>query len=172
LFERLLVEALWCNAKGSRDPQQHSKRHKGEVMKTIYIRFLSAFFGLAALAAATRAQEVDQLIVNVPYDFVVSGKTLPAGAYRVHRLSDYGPAELAISGVENRAGALFISSEVSSATEDKPALTFQHVGDQYFLSKIETADHIFTIPVSTKPAPVIAMKKQTSSSPSSASGSN
>jgi hypothetical protein len=145
-------------------------------MKTTYARFLSAFFGLAALAAASRAQEVDQLRVNIPHEFVVAGKTLPAGTYRVNRLNDRDLTELEITSVENRAGALLLSSEVRSTRpdkpEDKPALTFQHVGDQYFLSKIETADHIFTIPVSVKPATVIAMKNQTTPSPSINSGSN
>jgi hypothetical protein len=142
-------------------------------MKTIYIRFLSAFFVLAAFAAATRAQEVDQIIVNVPYDFVVSGKTLPAGTYRVHRAyDDRGTKVLAMSSFENREGVLLLSNDVSPTREDKPAVTFQHIGDQYFLSKIETADHIFTFPVSTKPAQLVAMKKQSGPSPSSSSGSN
>ena len=142
-------------------------------MKTTYVRFLSAFFGLAALAAASRAQAVDQIIVTVPYEFVVSGKTLPAGTYRVNRLNDRDLSELEITGVNNRAGALLRSSEVSPTREDKPTVSFQHVGDQYFLNKIETADHIFTISVSAaKPATAVAMKKQTSPSPSSSSGSN
>ena len=141
-------------------------------MKLTYVRFLSAFFGLAALAAATRAQETDQLLVNVPYDFVVAGKTLPAGTYRVNRANDRDLVELAITGVENRAGALFLSTEVSSTREDKPSLTFQHVGDQYFLSKIETAEHIFTIRVPTNSATEVAMKNQNSPSTSSSSGAN
>jgi hypothetical protein len=142
-------------------------------MKTTYARFLSAFFGLAALAAASRAQVVDQIIVNVPYEFVVVGKTLPAGTYRINRANDRDSTELEITGVENRAGALLLSSEVRPTREDKPTLTFQHVGDQYFLSKIETAEHIFTIPVSAaKAATVVARKNQTNPSPSSSSGSN
>jgi hypothetical protein len=145
---------------------------KGEVMKTIYVRFLSAFFGLAALAAATRAQAVDQIVVNIPYEFVVAGKTLPAGTYTVKRLNDRDINELSITSFENRAGALLISTEVSEAREYKPTLRFEHIGDQYFLSKIETAEHVFTIPVSASPAPVIAMKKQGSPSVSGNSGSN
>jgi hypothetical protein len=142
-------------------------------MKTIYVRVLSAFFGLAALAVATRAQELDQIIVNVPYNFVVSGKTLPAGTYRINRGSDHVAQVLAITGVENSEGVLLISSEVASAREDKPHLTFQHVGDQYVLSQIETAEHIFTVPVSTKAATqLVAMKKQTTPTASSNSGSN
>jgi hypothetical protein len=144
---------------------------KGEVMKTIYIRFLSAFFGLAALAGAARAQAVDQLVVTVPYDFVVEGKTLPAGTYTVRRTNDRDINELSITSFENRTGALLISSQVSEVREYKPTLTFEHVGDQYILSKIETAEHIFTIPVSTKSAPVVA-KNQTSPSKSGSSGAN
>ena len=141
-------------------------------MKTIYVRFLSAFLGLAALAAATRGQAVDQIIVNIPYEFVAAGKTLPAGTYTVKRATDTNTTELAITSFENRVGVLLLSSEVSPTREDKPALSFEHIGNQYFLSKIETADHIFTIPVSTKPPQVIAMQKQTTPSASSSSGSN
>ena len=140
-------------------------------MKTIYVRFLAAFFGLAALAAASRAQEIDQLVVNVPHNFVVEGKTLPAGTYRVNRLGSHDISQLSLTSFENRAGVLLITNEVSSTREGKPALRFEHIGDQYVLSQIETAEHVFTIPVSTKPAPVVA-KNQTSPSTPSSSGSN
>jgi hypothetical protein len=170
----LLVEA--CAAQCARAaviPNNTPNDTKGEVMKTIYVRVLFAFFGLAAFAVATQAQELDQIIVNVPYNFVVSGKTLPAGTYRINRGSDHVTQVLAITGIENSEGVLLVSSEVTSTREDKPSLTFQHIGDQYVLSKIETAEHIFTVPVSAKAATqVVAMKKQTSPSASSSSGSN
>ncbi|HEX4541715.1 MAG TPA: hypothetical protein VH114_01010, partial [Candidatus Acidoferrum sp.] len=109
------------------------------MMKTTYARILSAFFALAVLAVASRAQEVDQLLVKVPYDFVVSGKTLPAGTYRINRLDDRDLSQLEITGVDNRTGVLLLSGEVTPTTEDKPALRFEHIGNQYFLSRIETA---------------------------------
>ena len=141
-------------------------------MKTVYVRFLSAFFALAAFAAAARAQSADQLTVNIPYEFVVSGKTLPAGTYRINRVNDRDIADLAIFGTENHTSALLHSSEVTSATENKPTLSFEHIGNQYFLSKVETADHVFTLPVPTKQAVEVAMKKQSSPSASGSSGSN
>jgi hypothetical protein len=141
-------------------------------MKKIYVGFLSAFFGLAAFAAATRAQELDQIIVNVPYDFVVSGKTLPAGAYRVKRANDRDNHVLAITSLENHGGVLLLSSVVSPTTEEHPALGFEVVGDQHFLNRIETAEHIFTIPVPAKATQLVAIKKQTNPSASSSSGSN
>ena len=142
-------------------------------MKTIYVRFLSAFFALAAFAVAARAQEIDQIIVKVPYEFVAAGKTLPAGTYRVHRAyDDRGFKVLVMTSFENREGVLLLSSDISTAREYKPAVSFEHIGDQYFLSKIETADHIFTYPVSKAPTQIVAMKKQTSPAASSNSGSN
>jgi hypothetical protein len=167
----LLVEAhaVRAKCKGSRNPPNNAPNDKGEAMKTFYVRILSAFFALAAFAATTRAQEADQLIVNVHYDFVVAGKTLPAGTYRVSCTGKDDLTELAITGVENRAGALFLSTTVDSTHELKPALTFEHVGDQYFLSKIETAEHIFTITLPAKAAAEIAMKNQNNPSTSSSS---
>lgn len=140
-------------------------------MKTGYVRFLSAFFGLAALAAAARAQEVDKIIVNIPYEFVAAGKTLPAGLYTVQRENDRDFVQLLITSYENHAGVLLLSNNVSETREDKPRVSFQQVGDQHFLSRIETADHIFTIAVPKNSAPVVA-KNQTSPSTSGSSGSN
>jgi len=141
-------------------------------MKTIYVRFLSTFFALAVLAIATRAQAVDKIIVNIPHEFVAAGKTLPAGTYTINRINDFDISELSISSVENHDGVLLISSEIAATREDKPALSFQRVGNQYVLSKIETADHIFTIPVSAKPAVQVAMKNPSSPAASGSSGSN
>lgn len=141
-------------------------------MKTMYVRLLTAFFALAAFAAVSRAQEFDQIIVNVPHEFVAAGKTLPAGPYRVNRAGDFNTWTLVMTNLESLDKVFLLSDEVSPTRDDKPAVSLQHIGDQYFLSKIETADHIFTIPVDAKATQVVAMKKQTTPSSSSSSGSN
>ena len=117
-------------------------------MKKYRVRILSAFFGLAALAITAKGQAVDQLVVNIPYEFVVAGKTLPAGAYRVSRINDKDERQLVISSFENREAVMVISNEVSPVHAGTPSLSFQQAGGEYFLSKIATADHVFTIPVS------------------------
>ena len=141
-------------------------------MKRNYIRLLSSFFGLAAFATAARGQASDQLIVNIPYEFVVAGKTLPAGTYRVNRVSDRDQRELVISSFENRMAVLLLSSEVSAARGQQPGVSFLEAGDQHFLSKIETAEHVFTIPVSNSLAQETAAKRQSGPSRSASSGSN
>ena len=137
-------------------------------MKTFYAGFLSALFALAACAGAAQAQSADQLLIKVPYDFVVAGKTLPAGSYRVTRTSDNDMTEMAITGMTNRQSVLFLSTTVDETRDFKPTLTLERVGNQYFLSKIETANHIFTI---SSPAQIaeIAMKYQNNSSASGSS---
>jgi hypothetical protein len=120
------------------------------MMKKHCVRILSAFFGFAALALTAKGQAVDQLVVNIPYEFVVAGKTLPAGTYRVNRANNRDVSELVISSFENRATVLVISSKTVDKTRaDQPAVSFELVGDQHLLSKIETAEHVFTIPVSS-----------------------
>jgi hypothetical protein len=119
-------------------------------MKHFCIRILSAVFGLAALAITAKGQAVDQLVVNIPYEFVVAGKTLPAGTYRVSRINDKDERQLIISSFENREAVMVISNEVSPIHTETPSLSFEQAGGEYFLSKIATAEHVFTIPVSKR----------------------
>jgi hypothetical protein len=113
-----------------------------------YLRILIALIGVAGLGMAAKGQVVDQIVVNMPYEFVVAGKTLPAGTYRVNRISVTNQKALIISSFENRASAIILSTQVESSHADKAEVSFEQVGGQYFLSKVETADHLFTILIS------------------------
>ena len=115
-------------------------------MKNHCVRILSAFFGLAALAITAKGQEADKLVVNIPYEFVVAGKTLPAGTYKVNRISANNEKVLTISNPESHAMVFVLSGEIADTTgSEQPGVTFQQVGEQHLLSKIQTAEHVFTI---------------------------
>ena len=117
-------------------------------MKKHCVRILSAFFVLAALAITAKGQVADQIVVNIPYEFVVDGTTLPAGTYRVTRISSNNERALAISSFESHAAVVVISNEVADKTRaERPSFSFQQVGEQHLLSKIETGEHVFTIPI-------------------------
>lgn len=124
-------------------------------MNKYFIRIITGVFGLAVFGAGARAQ--DQLIVNIPYEFVVLGKTLPSGTYRVNRVSNANVSELMLNSFENRTGALVVSTEWEDARNATPRVTFQEVGGQHFLTKIETATHAFTFLV-PKPQALEAVK--------------
>jgi len=116
-------------------------------MKRNYFRMLVVSLFVASIGVAAQAGEPDLLLVNIPYDFVVGGKTLPAGAYRVSRVSDSDLHQIAISSVDTGSTVLTLSAQVQDTSRFQPKITLQHAGDQNFLSKIQTANHVFTIAV-------------------------
>jgi hypothetical protein len=138
-----------------------------------YLRIVIAVIVFAGLGVIAKAQAVDQVVVNIPFEFMVAGKTLPAGTYAVKRLSDTDPSALILSSFENRANAIVVSTQVESSS-DKAKLTFEQVGDEHFLSKIETADHVFTMMPASHSEILEAAAKSHSATPvsGSASGSN
>jgi hypothetical protein len=141
-------------------------------MKKHFVRIATAFLGCAILAITAKAQVTDQLVVRVPYEFVVGGKTLPAGTYRVNRISDSNNQELALTSFENRAGVLIVSDVVDTARADKPSFTFQQVGGQHILTRIETAAHVFDIPGSKSAVLVAATKSHGTPAASAISGTD
>jgi hypothetical protein len=148
LFKRFLAQLPKNHPRNAAVINNIPKRHKGEMMKKHCVRILSAFLGLAGLGAAAHGQVSDQLSVNIPYEFVVAGKTLPAGSYRISRANGHDERVLLISSFENHASALVLATEIVDATAAaQPGLSFQEVGEQHLLGKIQTADHVFTIRV-------------------------
>jgi hypothetical protein len=138
------------------------------MMRKQYLRIVIALIGVAGLGITTRAQAVDQVMVNIPFEFVVAGKTLPAGNYRVNRVSHTDSRTLVLSSFENTVSAMVHPAEVESSSDDKAQVSFEE-----FLSKIETANHLFTIPVSRSAILEAAARSHSGISASgSASGSN
>jgi hypothetical protein len=140
-------------------------------MKKYLAGTFAAVFSMAAFAMAAPAATSDQLLVTVPYNFVVGDKTLPAGTYRVSRVSTTDIGTLLLKNVDNHAGVLLNASEWEDTRADKPELRFQQVAGQYFLSAVETSEHVFTIPVS-KSEVELAMKTQQGSPASNAAGND
>jgi len=136
------------------------------------LRILIALIGVAGLGTAAKGQVIDQIVVNIPYEFVAAGKTLPAGTYRVNRVSSANQEALVLSNFENGAGAIVSSTQVENSSADKAQVTFEQVGGQHFLSKIETADHLFTIPISRSAILEAAAKSPSGTSASGSSGTN
>jgi hypothetical protein len=117
-------------------------------MKKHYVRILSALLGLAAVAFTAKAELVDHIVVNIPYEFVVDGTTLPAGRYTVNPISDQDKLVLIIRSFENHATVMVLSTEIAQKTgAEQPSVSFQQVGEQHLLSKIQTSEHVFRIPV-------------------------
>jgi hypothetical protein len=142
-------------------------------MKTVYVRLLTSLFVLAAFAAGARAQAVDQISITLDHEFVVAGKTLPAGTYKVFRASSSNTRELVINSVENHTGAIVIATDVEpnqnlSGTRARFAVT----GDQYVLTQLQTLEHVFTIPVSKSRSVEVAATQPAKTTASASVGAN
>jgi hypothetical protein len=99
---------------------------------------LFALLGLGLLLATVSASaQTVMLKANVPFNFIVSGKTLPAGEYTIHSLNTIAKV-LVLRGAE-KDDMVMANPCQSARPSDKSKLVFHRYGDRYFLSQIWTA---------------------------------
>src|SRR6266850_809005 len=94
---------------------------------------------LLMTAVSVRAQSERSKLTNIPFNFIVGQKTLPAGEYTVEtNRRDYDKVWL-VQNREGDASALFTTMPVrANQTQEETKLVFHKYGDQYFLSQIWT----------------------------------
>jgi hypothetical protein len=136
-------KTVWNKASRAQLSIPNSKYfQQGKIMKKSYFVAVLTLTCLLGLGGSSRAQDASRIVVHVPFDFVAAGETLPAGTYSVNRVSDSQPGLLIRS---DDKGALLLAIVFDGAAAEKAKLAFQHVGDKYFLSKVETPAGIYTI---------------------------
>jgi len=114
---------------------------EGEIMKKFF-SFVAAGCLLSLLVVGSaRAQEPGTSIrVQIPFDFTVKGKTLPAGEYEVRRINDE-PIGLLIRNMHDKHDNVVFETEpkIDRSITKRDELIFTRYGDSYFLSEIVTA---------------------------------
>ncbi|MBB5344011.1 hypothetical protein [Tunturibacter empetritectus] len=102
-----------------------------------------ALFVAAGIATAGSALAQDHKVTaNVPFNFTVNGRTLPAGYYTIG--SDIStPRMLTISDREKGVAVTAVTVPDIYASADNK-LVFHHYGNQYFLSEIRTTSASMT----------------------------
>src|SRR5271155_1709690 len=115
-------------------------------MKT-YAKSLVAVAFLLGLGVTAKADSESRIVATMPFEFVVAGKTFPAGTYTTSRLSDDRLGGLSITNRETGTSVLVRPIEVEGTSADKPNLTFTKIGEQHFLSAIQSEDEVYSIPV-------------------------
>ena len=89
---------------------------------------------ILALSVAGFAGMGTKLTVNIPFEFTVSGKTLPAGTYTVKQGSTR--STLDIRSRENNAAAVTIVNDVDNKGGSQARLIFRRYGNQHFLAQV------------------------------------
>ena len=128
-------------------------------MKKQYASILLTLTCLLGLGVGAEGQSQREVVMTVPYEFVAGGKTLPAGTYTVTRVSQDRFGGLIISSYETGSSVFVMPDEFKSYPADNIKVSFKQVGDVHFLSKIETANGAYNIPV-PRSATVVAGVKQ------------
>jgi hypothetical protein len=113
-------------------------------MKKQILKAATMFVGILALAfvsaVASSAQNPRNLVVNVPFNFTVQGKTLPAGDYIISNGSTADRSGLIMKRTDGEANAIVLTMLISSNERQRESrLVFSRYGEHYFLSQVWTA---------------------------------
>lgn len=97
-------------------------------------------FAALLVGSARAGTSGSSVVVNVPFDFVVAGQTLPAGEYLVRRSTLVSAEGLAISSLANKTTGVFVLTAAvqSNERQRESRLVFNRYGNQYFLSQLWT----------------------------------
>ena len=136
-----------------------------------YTRILVAIMFLLGLGVAANAELQPEITVNMPFEFVAGKTTLPAGAYVVKRISDQ-PFDVLMITSRDKGTSVFVNpTEMEDASTYKPNVSFRKVGEQHFLSRIQSADYVYNFPVSRSVTLAAAAKPSGTVSVSGSGGS-
>ena len=127
-------------------------------MKKSYLTAVLTLTCLLGVGISARAQDTEGVRVNVPFEFVAGGATLPAGTYTIGRLSVDASSGIAIRGYGN--GALVLPIAVDETPSGRPKLSFEQIGGKHFLSEAETPGGIYTFALPRAMVALAQMKDQ------------
>jgi hypothetical protein len=97
---------------------------------------LFVLVGSMAVAAQAQTSGRSQLIANIPFQFTVGDKTLPAGEYTIVQVNPSADrAVLQLKSKDGSAGALVSMMPVIGKASDRAHLVFHRYGNQYFFSQ-------------------------------------
>lgn len=95
---------------------------------------LATVAGLSTAQAQTSSKL--NLTANIPFDFNVGDKTLPAGEYTVICVNPTSSVKvLQIRGKSGTASAMVRTNSVNGLSQDNGRLLFHRYGDQYFFAQ-------------------------------------
>jgi hypothetical protein len=103
-------------------------------------------FALTLVAGTLSAQSADRVRADIPFDFQVGSKTLPAGVYDVTQLRDSSPNVLRFSNVHYTKVNMMTMAGSRDSSKLSPRLTFSRQGDEYVLNGITNGSLTWKIP--------------------------
>jgi hypothetical protein len=105
--------------------------------RTLLPLLLTLIFAMSFWPTRAQAQITGNMEAEVPFQFHVGSKTLPAGSYMIHQLEDSDLTVMQISSADGKMSALFnVQAAQAKTVPEKTELIFNKYGDRYFLSEL------------------------------------
>jgi len=90
---------------------------------------------LASAVAAAKPQSSISVVANIPFEFSVGSKAMPAGKYSVEAMPSGNG--LLIQSSDGKTSAIRLSNAVESTkTQSHARLVFHRYGERYFLAEV------------------------------------
>ena len=111
---------------------------KNRILKGITMLMLIAAVAVMAALVSAHAQTHVSMIAEIPFDFVVGGKSLKAGDYAVRTFTNNSAALLIINQDSDEAAVRLTQSIQTRNVPRQAKLVFHRYGQRYFLSEVWT----------------------------------
>jgi hypothetical protein len=106
------------------------------ILKNFTMLALVVGLALATALVSANAQSTSIVRANIPFDFIVGDKTLPAGKYTVNSAASDGQA-LSIRTSGGKSLALVLTHYAAERSQKRIArMVFHRYGQQYFLAEV------------------------------------
>jgi hypothetical protein len=115
--------------------------HLGDVMKKFFSVMVAGSLLALLLVGSAHAQDPGTAIrASIPFDFIVRGKTLPAGEYEIVRISEE-PGGLLLRNIHDKHDHVVFETEPVEGRRipRRDVLVFNRYADTYYLSEVMTA---------------------------------
>ena len=112
-----------------------------QILKSLTMLTLVVGLMLAASVVSANGQSTsDQVVADIPFDFIVANKTLPAGRYTVRAATSDGQG-MSIRSRDGKSAAMILSNSVAEKSKERKArMVFYRYGHQYFLAQVWSGD--------------------------------
>jgi hypothetical protein len=112
---------------------------KRELLKGFTVLVLMVALALATAAAPAKAQSINRVVADIPFEFSVGYKAMPAGEYSVRTMNSNSTGNaLLIQSADGKISALRLSdgTEEAKKNNNHARLVFHRYGDRYFLAEV------------------------------------
>jgi hypothetical protein len=111
-----------------------------QIVKSFSMLILVVGLALGTAVVSANAQSSTRVVADVPFEFIVADRTLPAGNYDIRAMFDNGHG-LLIRSRDAKASAIRMTTPlIGNGKEVKAKLVFHRYGQTYFLAEVWNGD--------------------------------